>query len=320
MDPEKLASFLAAPLPLTENFTLPSRAIMSPMEGLMSNALFFLTARELHAVDFWMPPFQGVSEHAVPSPGSLRKKFGIYLDSGMAFSLQILGHDPTSAARAVLHAAETGIKAVNFNFACPSKTVLGSNSGGAVLKKPHLIEKILLAAKKEVPQMCISIKMRTGFHDPEECRAILHAAGNGGCSFIICHARTVEEKYAPLSKDRIQERMTLVAENAGRIPVIGNGDITGREDAALFLSCGCSAVAAARGLLKDPLLLRKLKGEISIADGVDTRKIFLDHYRKQLSGKQGAGTYAECIKLSYGENSEEFQEAIRIFREQRKRQ
>ena len=315
MDDADLFRLLSTPLPLTENFTLPARAIMSPMEGLMSSPLFFNAAAALDLVDFWMPPFLGVSSHAVPSPASLRKKYKLYLDSGITFSLQILGHDPASAAKAVSHAWETGIRMVNFNFACPSKTVLGSRSGGAVLQEPRLVEKMLLAAKKENPQMCISMKMRTGFHDFRESREILQAANNAGCDLVICHARTVEEKYMPISKDEIRKRMTFLMEHASGLPVIGNGDILSKEDAKLFLSCSCTGVAAARGLLKVPFLLKQLKGNEFCPDENEGRKLFLEHFRSMLSGRQGAGTYAECIKLSYGEDSEEFRNAVRFFRE-----
>ena len=102
---EALLQSLMLPLKLTEEFSLPSRAVMSPMEGLMSSPLFFNVSLALDTVDFWMPPFIGVSHHAVPSPASLRKKYKLYLDSGIAFSLQILGHDPDSASKAVSHAA-----------------------------------------------------------------------------------------------------------------------------------------------------------------------------------------------------------------------
>ena len=315
MDDAALFRLLSEPLPLTENFTLPSRAIMSPMEGLMSNPLFFRAAAALNLADFWMPPFLGVSSHAIPSPASLRKKYKLYLDSGIAFSLQILGHDPASAAKAVSHAWETGIRAVNFNFACPSKTVLGSHSGGAVLQTPGLVEKMLFAAKKENPQMCISMKMRTGYHDYRECRKILQAAKNAGCDLVICHARTVEEKYMPVSKEEIRKRMTFLMERASPLPVMGNGDILSIEDAKLFLSCSCTGVAVARGLLKVPFLLKQLKGNDFCPDENEGKKLFLENFHSMLSGRQGAGTYAECVKLSYGENSEEFRNAVRIFRE-----
>ena len=316
MDDDTLFRQLSIPLPLTADFTLPSRAIMSPMEGLMSSPLFFKTAAALDLVDFWMPPFLGVSSHAVPSPASLKKKYKLYLDSGKAFCLQILGHDPPSAAKAISHAREIGIKAVNFNFACPSRTVLGSRSGGAVLQDPGLVEKMLLTARKENPEMCISMKMRTGFHDFRESRDILHAANNAGCDFVICHARTVEEKYMPVSKEEIRKRMTFLMEQASSLPVIGNGDIVSKEDAKLFLSCSCTGVAIARGLLKTPFLLKRLKGnDLNTEEEEDDRKLFLALFRSMLSGRQGAGTYAECIKLSYGENSDEFRDAVKFFRE-----
>lgn len=298
------------PLILQNGMVFPSRVIMSPMEGIMNSPLFFRTVCELSLADFWMPPFQGISPHAVPSPGALRKKYRIYLESGLPFFIQYLGHDPAAAAEAVRNAAAAGIKGVNFNFGCPSKTVLKSASGGAVLKEPRLMEKMLLAAKNAVPGMTVSIKMRIGYSSFKECKTLLNIVKNTGVDFVICHARTVEEKYSFLSKDAIKERMDMAVEEAGNIPLFGNGDICGKEMADLYFSCGCSGIGIARGLLKDPWILERLKNK-SCPDVSAGRKRFLEVYKNSLSGKKGKGTYAECIRLAYGEDSEEFRNMIR---------
>lgn len=315
MNNDSLSAFLSTPLKLSAGFTFPSRAIMSPMEGLMNSPLFFQTAKTLSLIDFWMPPFQGISPHAVPSPASLRKKYKIYLQEGFPFFLQYLGHDPESAAEGTFHAAEAGIKGVNFNFACPSKTVLKSHSGGALLQNPRLMQKMILAAKKKVPQMCISIKIRTGFQRMEECKEIFEILKDSGVDLVICHARTVEEKYSFLSGDEISKRMCLAVESAGSIPLFGNGDIVNDETAARYRECGCCGIAAARGLLKDPWLLRRLKGE-SCCDAEEGKKLFLTTFQNSLRGRQGRGTLAECIKIAYGEDSQEFRNYLQTVQKQ----
>ena len=319
MKREDLYAFLSVPLPLTESFTLPSRTIMSPMEGLMNSSLFFQSLHALALTDFWMPPFQGITKNAVPSPGALRKKYKLYLQSGVTFFLQYLGHDPDAAAEGVRNAAEAGIRGINFNFACPSRTVLKSGSGGALLKDPFLMEKILLAAGNAVPGMCISVKIRTGFHNANECKTLLEVMKNSGVDLVICHTRTVEEKYSFLPEETIRKRVTEAVQNAGKIPFIGNGDICNEEKALLYLSCGCSGIAAARGLLKDPWLFKRLKAENSPAEE-EGRKLFLEEFRKHLSGRKGAGTYAECVKIAFGEDSDEFRKSIEIFRKQTDKQ
>lgn len=309
----ELYKTLSAPLVLRNDLTLPSRAIMSPMEGLMNNPLFFLTMQALDLAEFWMPPFQGISENAVPSPGALRKKFNIYMQNDIPFFLQVLGHSPDAASKCAYNAACADIKGLNFNFACPSKTVLKSSSGGWMLKEPRLMGKMLLAARNAVPEMCISVKMRTGFSDAKESRTLLQVMKDSGVDLVICHARLVEEKYASISNEVIRERMIRVCEEAGDIPVFGNGDICSTEKAKLYMDCACTGVAAARGLLVDPWLLKRLKGE-EAPSPEEGKKLFLETFRKSLSGRQGAGTYAECVKIAFGEDSEEFRKSIEFFR------
>ena len=55
------------PISISESFSLPSRAILSPMEGIMNRNFFFDAARSLGLIDSWMPPFLGVPRGAVPS-------------------------------------------------------------------------------------------------------------------------------------------------------------------------------------------------------------------------------------------------------------
>ncbi|MBP5181403.1 MAG: tRNA-dihydrouridine synthase family protein [Lentisphaeria bacterium] len=312
MSPEEMSRKLAAPLPLRNDVCLPSRAVMAPMEGLMNSPRFFRAVQALFPAEFWMTPFLGLSKNAVPSPAALRRKYRVYLKENIPFFLQYLGHDPEAAAEGVLHAAQAGIRGVNFNFACPSRTVLKSGSGGAILTDPFLVEKILLAARRKVPEMCISVKMRIGVRDPAECASLLSAMKNADVDLVICHARTVEEKYAPLPAEEKRKRMSFAAQKAGKIPFFGNGDIRDEKTAALYMESGCDGIAAARGLLQDPWLLRRLRGEKS-PPPEEARKRFLEEFGKLLSGKQGAGTFAECVKLACGEDSPQFRTCREAF-------
>ena len=317
MRAEELREKLAAPLQLRNRMRLPSRAVMAPMEGLMNSPRFFRAVQALGLAEFWMTPFLGLSKNAVPTPAALRRKYKGYLAENIPFFLQYLGHDPEAAAEGVLHAARAGIRGVNFNFACPSRTVLKSGSGGAVLLDPSLVEKILLAARKAVPEMCISVKMRIGVRDPAECTSLLSAMKNADVDLVICHARTVEENYSPLPEEEKRKRMSFAAEKAGKIPFFGNGDIRDEMTAALYMESGCDGVAVARGLLQDPWILRRLRGEESPPPEA-ARKRFLEEFGKLLSGKQGAGTFAECVKLAYGEDSPQFRTCLEAFRGNRR--
>lgn len=123
------SAFFSQPLPLTSRFALPSRAMLSPMEGIMNRENFFRAALGLNLIDSWMPPFIGIPKDAVPKTGTLRRRFGLFLESGIPLTVQLLGHDPEALAAASAALFRMGVNSVNINCACPSPTVVSSGSG-----------------------------------------------------------------------------------------------------------------------------------------------------------------------------------------------
>ena len=52
-----------------------------------------------------------------------------------------------------------GDKAVNLNFACPSRTVLSSSSGGMLLRNLEQMIKIIESVKQSCPDLSLSLKL-----------------------------------------------------------------------------------------------------------------------------------------------------------------
>ena len=190
-----MGSFFAQPLKLTETFSLPSRAVISPMEGVMSRSTFFDAAVSMGLIDSWMPPFLGISPASAPSRGALRRKFSHFMESGLPLTVQLLGHDADALAETAYWLYHgLGIRSVNLNFACPSRTVLRSCSGGALLRVPREAGGIAAAVRKRVPEICLSVKLRAGFDFPDE--GLVKTVCDAGVDWIIFHFRTVKENYS----------------------------------------------------------------------------------------------------------------------------
>ena len=303
-------AFFAEPIRLSASFSLPSRALLSPMEGIMNRNFFFDAAHTLDLIDSWMPPFLGVSRGAVPSVGKLEKRFARYRDSGIPLTVQLLGNDADTLAETALRLAACSIRSVNLNFACPSKTVLGSGSGGALLKEPDHALKIAAAVHARVPELCLSVKLRSGFDSPEESAELLRRLGDAGVSWIIFHFRTVSENYAFVERDEALRRIAAAVRCANGVPVFGNGDILTADDALLMREkTQCAGIALGRGFLKNPFLLRELRGMRT--DG-DPRRLFLDALLSYAgaSSERKRDFYLECVKMAYGAESGEFRAAL----------
>ena len=118
----------SAPLALPSGFTLPSRVILSPMEGVMTPP-FVRAANLLKLTDLWLTPFLSVTG-SVPSPSVLRKRLLPYTESGLPVIVQLIGRDPDALTECAVSLEQSGIRAVNLNLACPSPTVTAHGAGG----------------------------------------------------------------------------------------------------------------------------------------------------------------------------------------------
>ena len=245
----------AAPLPLKSGFILPSRVMLSPMEGV-TTASFIRAASGLGLADLWMTPFFSVTAGSVPSRASLRKKLLVYTETGLPLIVQLIGHDADSLAATACRLAEIGVRAVNLNFACPSPTVIRHGSGGTLLKDPEKIRAIVSKMRSALPEhVSLSVKLRSGFEAPN-VKEIMHAVSDA--EFIVFHFRTVREMYSPVAQgfERIAE-----AVKSTDLPVFGNGDIDSRESAEKMIHLThCKGVAIARAFLRDPSLPNRIRG------------------------------------------------------------
>ena len=310
MPAEGNLSFFRQPLALTSRFTLPSRAILSPLEGIMNRDHFFRAAVNLNLIDSWMPPFIGITKGAPPKLPALRKRFRVFLEAGIPFTVQILGHDPESMAEACRTLFSLGVCSVNVNCACPSPTVISSGSGSALLKQPALIGEILKTVREAVPELCVSVKLRSGFRSADELPDILAVVQEGGAHWVIHHFRTAAEMYSEIPRSeailRFRQARALLPDTA----YFANGDIVSVSDAEFCRrECSCDGIAVGRGILKNPFLLRAI---LSGQDpDEDLRKDFLLQLTDGISGRRCENYRLECVKMAYGEDSPEFCEALR---------
>ena len=159
-------------------------------------------------------------------------------------SLQLYGVNPgivEQAARIVVD--EDMADHVDLNFGCPVPKVTRRGGGSALPWKTDLFREII----QRVVRVCdeanipVTAKIRVGIdHDHETFHEAGHIAQEEGCKAVTLHARTTAEYYGGHSDwSRIGE---LVSELY--IPVFGNGDIWGADDAlAMVEQTGCAGVA-----------------------------------------------------------------------------
>ena len=172
-------------------------------------------------------------------------------------SVQIAGADPAMMAEAARHNVDRGAQIIDINMGCPAKKICNVMAGSALLQDEALVGRILDAVVKAVPEVPVTLKIRTGW-DREHRNAlnILQIAENAGVQALAMHGRTRACGY---TGDAEYDTIRAV-KAAARIPIIANGDITSPEKARfVFEYTGADAVMIGRAAQGRPWIFREIE-------------------------------------------------------------
>lgn len=265
--------------------TLPYGGIIfAPMEGI-TDAIYRETVDEICpgwdvlACDFLR----------VPSAGKYPKKH-ILAHMGARFHedpaqnartmFQILTSERAFTKEITEQIGEAGIKWIDLNLGCPSKTVCKSGGGSFLLKDLKLLERIVLDVRKNFTGR-FTCKVRVGWADGGSFTDTIKLLNDCGAELITVHGRTREMMY----KEPAQWHWIAEAVKVSRVPIVGNGDVWSAHDAHRMLhETGCHGVMVARGALKTPWFPLHYKDHAT--DTPESRlqlaRLFLNTYARKL--------------------------------------
>ena len=186
-----------APLRLSARLTLPGRAVLSPLQGVMTRT-FMQAAARLDLIPLWFTPFFSTGGVSVPKRAAILRKLAPYrVRPDLPLVFQLIGHDARSLAATAAGFAEYGVNGINLNFACPSKTVTASGNGAYLLKSPEKVFELTQAVVQTVPEdVSVSVKLRAGWDSPQTIREIVRTVCDAGADWILFHYRTAAEAYS----------------------------------------------------------------------------------------------------------------------------
>ncbi len=250
---------------------------------------------------------------------------------------QIFGDDPEIMAQAAVKCLEFGPEIIDINMGCPAPKVAMNGGGSSLHKNPQLAYEITKAVVGAV-DIPVTVKIRKGWDD-ENVNAVQMAEliEKAGASAIAVHGRTRQQMYS----GKVDYDIIKAVKNAVSIPVIGNGDITDEQSAAIMLEkTGCDAIMIGRGALGKPWLFSQINAYLDecrvLPEPTTTQKmvIMLKHIEKIIEYKgeytamrearHHAGYYTKGMRggaqlrreMSSLEHFEELQElAVRIVKE-----
>lgn len=151
---------------------------------------------------------------------------------------------------------------VNLNAGCPMPNVTRSGGGARLVADPDKVFR-LLSAMVAASSLPVTLKTRIGPH-PGAVTAyeLVDAAERAGAASVLLHARFTSQLHtgAP-ALDILAE-----AVRRARIPVYGNGGVTGVESAGAMAATGVAGIAIGRAALADPAIFARLRGSV-VGDG-----------------------------------------------------
>ncbi len=234
---------------------------LAPMEDV-TDPSFRLICREMGAASVYT---EFVSAEAlIRDIKSTTRKLAIN-DAERPVAIQIYGRDSDAMVEAAKIVEQAGPDILDINFGCPVKKVAGKGAGAGMLRD---IPKMLDITRNVVKAVSVPVTVKTRLGWDCENKVITDLGPrlqDCGIKALTVHGRTRSQMYTG------QADWTLIGELKAdpgmEIPVIGNGDITTPEGAALaFDKYGVDGIMIGRGAIGAPWIFKEVREYLEIGE------------------------------------------------------
>lgn len=175
---------------------------------------------------------------------------------------QIWGLEPSHFFKAARKLAGMGFDGIDINMGCPQKSITKRGACSALINNHSLAKEIILATKEGAGVLPVSVKTRLGFkhNQREEWISFLLSFD---LSAITIHARTATEMSSvPARWDEVGHVVKMRNEMRKDTLIIGNGDVTSREDGAKKAKTyRVDGIMIGRGVFYNPWIFDTHRGE-----------------------------------------------------------
>lgn len=178
-------------------------------------------------------------------------------DEERPVGIQLYGRDVEAMVEAARIVEQVKPDIIDLNFGCPVKKVAGKGAGAGMLRNIPLMLEITEKVVKAV-QTPVTVKTRLGW-DKENLiiTELAEQLQDCGVQALTIHGRTRSQMYTG------EAEWTLIGEVKHnpriKIPIIGNGDITNREEALqAFERYGVDAIMVGRATFGRPWIFQEI--------------------------------------------------------------
>jgi len=181
-----------------------------------------------------------------------------YIDSGPKPEkcvFQLVGSDSEVISKAAEYLDKLECAGIDINMGCSAPLIRKTGAGSAWMASIDRAGALISRVRPRLKRR-LSVKLRTGFKDDFEYLArFCRRLENEGVELITLHPRTVTEKFKRLARWEYVSALR----NELKIPVAGNGDISGAESLVRRAAGPCDAVMVGRAAVKMPWIFAQAK-------------------------------------------------------------
>ena len=257
--------------------------MLAPMQGLTNRALRAYCIEHVHP-DVIFTEFMRVNTAPAGAGLTAADLRDVATEQGgVPLVVQLVGHEREALVLAARVAQGVGAAHINLNMGCPYGRMGGGLTGGGMLRSPDNLAEVIPALRAAITGS-FSVKIRAGYDHPEQILSLLPLFESSGVDFLVLHPRTVLQKYAGVADHGLTARVV----RATRLPVIANGDIRGAAAGGRLLEeTGAAGLMLGRGAIGDPLLFRRLRGELKHEVGRAERRTEVACYLREVLTRYG---------------------------------
>ncbi|HEY0221781.1 tRNA dihydrouridine synthase DusB [Lactovum miscens] len=238
-----------------KSVVVENRIVLAPMAGI-TNKAFLTTAKEFGA---GLVISEMISDKGIEFRNKKTLDMLDFVGVPHPLSIQIFGGNSETLVEAAKFVEKnTTADIIDINMGCPVPKVTKNDAGSRLLLDPDKVYDVVSKVSKAI-SIPLSVKIRLGW-DNDHLFAVENAKAieAGGGALVAMHTRTKAAAYTGHAKDNWDWLGKLT--DAVKIPVIGNGDIKGPEDAKQMIDqTGVTAVMMGRAALGNPWVLNRTR-------------------------------------------------------------
>ena len=189
-------------------------------------------------------------------------------------AVQLAGCEPKLMAEAAKLNEDRGAAIIDINMGCPVKKVTKGHAGSALMRDEKLAGQIIESVVKAV-KLPVTLKMRTGWDENSRNAPILaKIAEDSGVQMLTVHGRTRNQLY----RGKADWSFIRNVKKAVSIPVIGNGDVTKVDHAAVLLEqSGADGVMIGRGTYGRPWFIGQVNHFLKTGERLENPEISIQY-------------------------------------------